>query len=154
MQGDHGESFEVASEALLLTGGVTQALKLITGRHRPNDNSSKDAFPSGHVSLAAAGATLIAREIEARTGSRLGYWIFVPVIYVAIDRVEGERHWASDVAAGAAIGMFLANWVYNAHYPDAEHSRRSIFRAREKIAWSLGPTLIDDKLALGVTIAF
>lgn len=153
-QGDQGESFEVAAEALLATGGATQALKKITGRHRPNGSGNTDSFPSGHVSFAAAGATLVAREIEARTGSRAGYFLFLPVLYVAIDRVEAERHFASDVAAGAALGMFFANWVYNAHYPDPEKARPSIFAARKKLAWGVAPTLIDERLALQISFAF
>ncbi|HTF90155.1 MAG TPA: phosphatase PAP2 family protein [Planctomycetota bacterium] len=147
-QGDAGRSFEIASEALLLTSGATELLKRTTNRRRPGNSASRDSFPSGHTSFAAAGATLLAREIEAGTGSRLGYLFFVPALYVAVDRVEGQRHWATDVAAGVALGMFLTHWVYNAHYPRESASDRTIFSRPKTFDWSLAPVITDDGFAL------
>ncbi|MEO6710557.1 MAG: phosphatase PAP2 family protein [Planctomycetota bacterium] len=153
-QGDEGRSFEVASEALLLTSGATELLKRTTNRRRPGNSASRDSFPSGHASFAAAGATLLAREIEAGTGSRLGYLCFVPAVYVAVDRVEGQRHWATDVAAGLALGMFLTHWVYNTHYPRENEADRTIFARPKSFDWSLGPRITEDGFAIACKLSF
>ncbi len=152
--GDQGASFEVAAESLVVTAAATQSLKRITHRHRPGGSASHSSFPSGHTSFAFAGATFLAREIEAQTGSMLGYGLYVPAAVVALNRVENERHWPSDVIVGAALGIFVTNWIYNAHFPEEKSQRPTIFKTRPKLAWGFGPTLLDDQFALELTFAF
>ena len=150
--GDHGERFEVAGEALVATGLVTQTLKTLTQRERPQSTSS-DAFPSGHTSLAFCGATFLARSIEQDTDSKLGYLLWLPASYVAVDRVEAGRHWASDVVVGALLGTVLTNWIWNAHY--GEPGAAAIFddgaihaRWQPQVSWS------GEAMALGLDCSF
>ena len=79
--GDQGRLFEVAGESLALTGITVETAKTIFPRQRP-DKSCRDSFPSGHTALSFAGATLMARALDARQ------------ILVAAD--QGRNHLASE----------------------------------------------------------
>ena len=91
------------------------AIKLAVGRVRPEDSAAEaDAyqpfsghasFPSGHAALAFAAATALDRE----TGARWVPWVAYPIAgLVGWSRVRDDRHWTSDVVAGAALGAWTA----------------------------------------------
>lgn len=97
--------------AAVATGG----LKLAVGRVRPEDSAAESdpyqpfsghaSFPSGHSALAFATATALDRETEA------GWvpWVVYPIAgLVAWSRVQDDKHWTSDVVAGAALGAWTA----------------------------------------------
>jgi hypothetical protein len=151
-QGDGGRRFEVASEALVATGLVTHTLTTLTKRERPQSTSS-DSFPSGHTSLAFCGATFLARSIEQDTDSKLGYLLWAPATYVAIDRVEAGQHWASDVAVGALLGTVLTNWIWNAHY--GKPGATAIFEERAIHArWQPQVSWTEQGMTLGLDCSF
>lgn len=99
-----------AAQAAVRAGIATAALKLVAGRPRPHTEerglrplSLSDAwhsFPSGHAAMAFA--------LAAAVGERRPDWREEAVALaalVALSRVVLDRHWASDVVAGAALGL-------------------------------------------------
>jgi membrane-associated phospholipid phosphatase len=111
-----------ASEAVAVGLGTTGVLKGIAGRARPfaspHDAGSWKlgrgwrrtefaSFPSGHSAIAFATASSVSGELAGwRPDVRR---VVAPVLYagaavVAASRVYDDRHWASDVLAGAGIG--------------------------------------------------
>lgn len=141
---------EVSSEAIGLTLVSTQVLKAVVHRERP-DQSANDSFPSGHTSFAFAGATLLARRWQdEQDGSLLGYLLYVPATYVGLSRLEGERHWLSDITFGAALGLFVSHMVYDVHYGDPEHE--GLFGRGVHAAF--GPGVTEDGAVFGVTLSF
>jgi len=104
--------------AVGLTDNATSLLKDETGRTRP-DRTSDRSFPSGHAAETFSFATLSNRNIDSIDMPAS----FGPVIRasnlalasgVAWARVEGQRHYPSDVLAGAALGHFLTAFVHDA----------------------------------------
>lgn len=97
---------------LLLTS-IVVPLKIITAEPRP-DSSSKNSFPSGHTTEAFAAATFLAKEYGHRS-----VWYSIGAYTVATGvgalRVLNNRHWISDVIAGAGIGILSTNIVYATH---------------------------------------
>jgi len=98
-----------------VAGLFTAALKEAVGRTRPAQTpgdadelhpfSGHDSFPSGHTTVAFA----LASAIDAETESRWVPWIAYPAAaLVGWSRVHDNRHWASDVLAGAVIGATVA----------------------------------------------
>ncbi|MDR1038625.1 MAG: phosphatase PAP2 family protein [Deltaproteobacteria bacterium] len=94
--------------ALQLTGSVaasmllTEILKRTVLRKRPYhvEGDRKDSFPSGHTTLAFAGAAYWHR----RYGWEIGVPMLAAASAVGYSRVYAYRHHWSDVMAGAVIG--------------------------------------------------
>jgi membrane-associated phospholipid phosphatase len=116
-------------ESIIASGAITQALKLSIGRARPNVSHDQDAFafhpfhgqhedynsfPSGHTTAAFAAAAAFSAELH-RTHPEASRWAS-PAMYgvatlVGGARMYNNRHWLSDVAAGAIIGQFVARRI-------------------------------------------
>ena len=101
------------AEAFALTFGLTQGLKPIIRRQRP-DLTDVLSFPSGHTAAAFCAATLI----ERNSGPALGIPAYAVAALVGFSRVEAKRHFPSDVLAGAALGTAVATFVDALHFGD------------------------------------
>jgi membrane-associated phospholipid phosphatase len=94
-------------------GILVQILKLAVGRTRPelwlgpfhHARASASSFPSGHTVGAFALAGVLILGAESRT---LRVIAALLAFAVALSRVLAFRHWTSDVAASAAIGLLVA----------------------------------------------
>ena len=108
-----------SAETLAVTGLVTVAMKSSIGRSRPgyarqpdefNSFSSVNgfwSFPSGHTSTAFALATVLTLEL-GEEAPWVPYVAFPLATWVGTSRVIDERHWPTDVIAGAALGILVA----------------------------------------------
>jgi hypothetical protein len=132
------------TEAVLLANGLTGFLKGTLGRSRPfvsNDTNPRDfrfgggfsssdrqSFPSGHTTTAFAAAAAVTSEIRRLHPKALPY--VATVMYggatlVGLSRMYHNKHWASDVALGAAVGTFSGLKVvrYSHAHPDNKVDR-------------------------------
>jgi hypothetical protein len=124
------------TEAVIVGGLFAGVLKNVFGRARPYVKPDKDSvqfdannwqilrglrkgdsyrsFPSGHAVAAFAAAAAVVNETSRWWP---GYqWAIGPAMYggaglVGVSRMYNNRHWASDVMLGAAIGTFAGNKV-------------------------------------------
>jgi membrane-associated phospholipid phosphatase len=85
---------------------VTQGLKYSTRRERP-DGSGPTSFPSGHAADTFAFATALERHL----GWRGAVPAYVIASYVATSRLHENRHFASDVVFGSAVGIIAGRTV-------------------------------------------
>jgi membrane-associated phospholipid phosphatase len=97
--------------SVVAAGLATGALKETTGRFRPDETtdqyvfrpfSNRDAFPSGHSTMAFALATSLSAEIHRPWATAL---LYAGATGTAWSRLNDHKHWLSDVLAGAAVGI-------------------------------------------------
>jgi membrane-associated phospholipid phosphatase len=108
----------VEGVAMGITEGTTSLLKEVTDRTRP-DGSDHQSFPSSHASGAFSSSTLANRNLDY---IRMPWYLRRPIQIANIGlaastawaRVEGEKHFPSDVLAGAALGHFLSAFIHDA----------------------------------------
>jgi len=88
------------AQATAVELAIVQSMKLITERERP-DGSDNLSFPSGH----SANAFTVAAVFSHYYGWKWGVPLYAAAGLIAVSRVEKGKHWPSDVAAGATIGL-------------------------------------------------
>ena len=118
----------IATESLFITSLYTTVLKYAFGRARPHnaDTSHDDShlhfdgfsrkhnsFPSGHTATAFAIATVVANEYEETPYIK-------PISYglatlAGLSRINDQKHWASDVFIGAALGYLTSKTLLRLH---------------------------------------
>jgi membrane-associated phospholipid phosphatase len=125
------------TEALLVGAGAGEVLKDFFGRARPFVDSVPDpndwqlmrgfthggkyqSFPSGHTTAAFAAAAAVSAETSlwypAATYFLIGPALYAGAAGVGLSRMYNNRHWASDVILGAAIGTFAGTKVVRYHH--------------------------------------
>lgn len=112
----------LALESFTLASLMTRIPKTLVGRQRPdnwegngpyeiNGPFTGNSFPSGHTTASFAVASVLATQF------RESKWIPVAAYSVAslvgLSRMYDNKHWLSDVVAGAAIGTLVGNLVSN-----------------------------------------
>jgi hypothetical protein len=93
------------ARAQLLSQATTQGIKYIAGRTRPDGTDR--SFPSGHTSSAFATATVLQRHY----GWKVGIPAYALASYVGASRLNANKHFLSDVAFGAALGIVAGRTV-------------------------------------------
>ncbi|PMJ88291.1 phosphatase PAP2 family protein [Vibrio sp. 10N.261.55.A7] len=92
------EGFFQLAEGAIYTSSATHALKWMVDEERP-DGSGNNSFPSGHTSAATQGAAFL----QFRYGWEYGLPAYGVSAVVGYSRVQSEKHYWRDVAAGAAL---------------------------------------------------
>ncbi|GEO07114.1 hypothetical protein AAE02nite_47780 [Adhaeribacter aerolatus] len=93
-----------------LNNTITKNLKRISRERRP-DFPSLDAFPSQHTSTAFANAEILRQEFKNQSGwYGVGGYSFA--VATGALRMLNNRHWLSDVMAGAGVGILSTRLAY------------------------------------------
>jgi membrane-associated phospholipid phosphatase len=129
----------LASQAYITGAAVESVLKFLSGRQRPyftdstkvqanptfrgpfyktprdpNGKRTNSSFPSGHTTVAFAAATVYAMEYKDKP--------LVPILaysaatLIGLSRLTENKHWATDVLTGAAIGYLTGRLVVNNYH--------------------------------------
>lgn len=110
----------LAAESFLAANAAGTIVKYSAGRARPyagdgkrrftpfRFKSARTSFPSGHTTSAFAVASVFARRFASPA---VGITAYALAAGTALQRVYDDKHWASDVFAGAALGTAVGRWV-------------------------------------------
>ncbi len=114
-------------ESMVIAGALSSIGKLLIGRKRPNKNkgafyytgvsskSYKSSLPSGHATMAFSLASVIAEQYENILIDILAYGA---ASAVGFQRVYDDKHWLSDVAAGAILGTLVGKTIVKLNRSD------------------------------------
>ena len=157
------------TEALYAGAAVAGVIKVLAGRARPyvdtTDIEPRDfqflrgrgtgdykSFPSGHTTAAFAAASAVTSETSRwwpKATPYIATLMYGGALSVGVSRMYENKHWASDVAMGAAIGTFSGLKVVRYHH---SHPNNRIDR------WLLSSTTVTGdgrgNFALAVTRPF
>jgi hypothetical protein len=118
--------------AQIITETLTEGLKVSVNRTRPDGTHL--SFPSGHTAASFATASVLQREL----GWKVGMAAYAFAGYVGVSRMSENKHFASDVAFGAAIGILAG---------------RAVTIRRGHHAFSLSPFAAPGGGGVGVTMS-
>jgi membrane-associated phospholipid phosphatase len=151
------------TEAIFVGLAGTGLLKGTIGRARPyldtndprnfklfrgfKEGSPYSSFPSGHTLTGFAVASAVTAETHRWWPHST--WYIAPVMYggatlIGLSRMYNNKHWASDVMMGAAIGTFAGSKVVRYHH---SHPNNRIDR------WLLSATIVPNPGG-GLSFAF
>ncbi len=94
----------------VIMGGTVSSLKKITQRMRP-DGSGNNSFPSGHTANAFVAAEFLNQEYK-ESHPWIGYAGYTVATATGILRLYNNKHWVSDVVAGAGFGILSTKLSY------------------------------------------
>ena len=114
----------IAAKSFVVSAVGATIIKQLTHRHRPYQDDIPDhanwdgpfssyeynSFPSGHATAAFSMATVYAMEYSST--------IWVPILSytlatgTAISRLYDNKHWASDVVIGSALGFVTGRFMW------------------------------------------
>lgn len=137
--------------SIAIMTGVTQGVKYSVRRMRPDD-SRRNSFPSGHTGTSFLTATMLHKEY----GWRSPWWSiggYTVAAFTGVSRILNNKHWMSDITAGAAIGIgsvhlgyYLSDLIFKGKYinpayeaptfcydPDEKHYVAELYFARRFI---------------------
>lgn len=163
---DIAETGLLATQAIITSGLWAQVGKYISGRERPFrsyegsmlpggkwygplveisnpdhlPSSSFSSFPSGHTTTAFAIATVFA--MKYKTCHAVSLTAYTLATLVGFSRITENKHWLSDVFAGAALGHLCARQIMKSHFaakePSDKKNRSQIFLMPD---FSFAPTV-------------
>jgi membrane-associated phospholipid phosphatase len=117
---DGSRTAALGLQAFLAANAAGTLVKASAGRARPYSDKGKGifrpfkmktaytSFPSGHTTSAFAIASVFARRCSSPA---LGISAYVLAAGTALERIYDDKHWASDVFAGAALGTAVGRWI-------------------------------------------
>lgn len=131
----------------IAVGVMVNAIKYTVREPRP-DGSANNSFPSGHTATTFMGAELVRIEYGDESP-----WYSVGAYAVAttvgVLRVYNERHWFTDVFAGAGVGILSArigHWLL-------PYTRKMMYKLTGCDAF-IYPSVSSDGASLGFAMQF
>ncbi|WP_041252008.1 phosphatase PAP2 family protein [Flavobacterium indicum] len=138
----------VLGTAYLIMGITVNAIKHTSHELRP-DGSSYNSFPSGHTATAFMGAEFLYQEYKENS-----IWYGITGYAVATGtgffRMYNDRHWFSDIATGAGIGILstkIAYWLQ-------PHIKNLLFKKESNLNGSILPYFNGKDYGFGAQITF
>lgn len=135
------ETGRMIFEAVLFSGIITNITKVISGRSRPYTergpyffnmftlSEGSLSFPSGHTTVAFAMSSVLSNRIH-NIYATIGLYSLSTL--TALSRIYYDKHWASDVVLGSAIGYFVGDCI---------SSEKKNCKSKNKISYNIFPSI-------------
>jgi hypothetical protein len=120
----------LGTETLLDSLIVVGITKEIFRRNRPDEKNPGDfwgggtSFPSGHAIQIWSIASLLDHEYKHKRIVGITAYSLAGIVSAA--RIAAQKHFASDVVAGGAMGWFIGRYVYDTHMSHLAHQHSSL----------------------------
>ena len=120
----------LGTETLLDTLIVAGVMKEVFRRNRPDEKHAGDfwgggtSFPSGHSIQIWSIASLLDHEYKHKKIVGITAYSLAGIVSAA--RIAAQKHFASDVVAGGAMGWFIGRYVYDTHMSHLAHTHASV----------------------------
>ncbi|WP_417940818.1 phosphatase PAP2 family protein [Flavobacterium sp. RS13.1] len=138
----------ILASAYLIMGTTVNVIKMTGNEMRP-DGTSNNSFPSGHTATAFMGAEFLNQEYRD-----VSVWYGITGYLVAAGtgffRMYNDRHWFSDVAAGAGIGILSTKIAYWLHPVIS----KKIFKKKENLNGVILPVYNGREYGLAMAVSF
>ena len=138
-------SLILGTSYLILSSSVL-GLKSLTKITRP-DGSSNNSFPSGHTATAFCGAEFLWQEYKD-VNVLYGISGYIVAAGTGFFRIYNDRHWLSDVAMGAGIGILstkIAYWMY-------PYLQNTFFKSEKKGSAVIAPFYNGKQMGVGLVL--
>lgn len=128
--------------------GIVNSMKYSVKEMRP-DNSTRNSFPSGHTATVFTAATILHKEYGLTRSPWFSIGGYAVATTTGVMRVLNNRHWISDVMAGAGIGILSTELGYFA--ADLIFRNKGILRYElDNMTDSDHPHFFDIQMGVGV----
>ncbi len=139
----------ILGTAYLITGTSVTIIKNTGSVERP-DGTSNNSFPSGHTATAFMGAEFLFQEYKD-TSIWYGIAGFAVATGTGFFRMYYDRHWLTDVAAGAGIGILSTKIAYAVH----PYLKKKIFKDKlSKVDGVALPFYNGKEAGIGMLVNF
>lgn len=138
----------VLATAYLFMGGSVNILKKTSKVRRP-DGSDTRSFPSGHTATAFMGAEFLYQEYKD-ISEWYGIAGYVVAAGTGLFRMANEKHWLTDVATGAGIGILSTKIAYWIH----PLTKKAFFKEKAKESAVIMPFYNGREYGLGLSLTF
>lgn len=149
----------LAVQSYVTGAAMMSVLKFVTGRQRPfaynpsqveaeptfrgpfktirdkDGNKLNGSFPSGHTTVAFAAATVYALEYKERL-PWVPWLAYSAAGLIGLSRITENKHWITDVVAGAGLGYLTGKLVVNNYHRYAK--LKSPRMRKNSVSFSLG----------------
>lgn len=127
---------------------AVNATKYSVKEMRP-DNSTENSFPSGHTATAFTAATILHKEYGLTRSPWFSIGGYAVATATGVMRVLNNRHWVSDVVAGAGIGILSTELGY--WFADMIYKNKGITHLELENDWTnASPSFFDIQMGLGM----
>jgi hypothetical protein len=133
--------------SMAMMGVSTSVIKRVADRNRP-DGADNYSFPSGHTASAFAAAEFLNQEYRD-VSPWIGYAGYTVATATGVLRLYNNRHWVSDVVAGAGLGIASTKVAYLI-YPHV----RKLFVGKQSLSYSMAPTYQEKTIGLAFSGTF
>lgn len=129
----------------VIMASVVNTVKYTAKVERP-DGSSKNSYPSGHTANSFMNATFLHKEYGQYRSPLYSVGAYTAATATAVGRELNNRHWISDVLAGAGIGILSTELGYIVADKIFKENGEHIKLTNNHIPVHLKPSFIELKL--------